>query len=141
MQDALVGLGCRIQLVFGFLYLTQADCSRHVNDDIAGCLADSNGFAIGPAGRATVSLELVSNPQLPDSGSADRQVIGVQILQSAVRLGNDGFHLVLSDSHQGPYGGNMPDEVAGLVVCLGTLQGCFGRLQFRFDARKKAGHR
>jgi hypothetical protein len=38
--------------------------------------------------------------QRPCSGSADGQVVGVQILQGAARLGNDGFYIVLS------YGGS-----------------------------------
>ena len=91
-------------------------------------LADGYGFGIGLAGCGTVSLKLVGIPQRPGSGSADRQVVGVQILQGAARLGNDGFYLVLGDSQRGPYGGNMPDKVSGLVVWLGALQGCFSSL-------------
>ena len=36
-----------------------------VIDDIPRCLADSDGFGIGLAGRGTVSLELVGIPQRP----------------------------------------------------------------------------
>ena len=86
------------------------------------------GFGIGLAGRGTVSLELVGKPQRPGRGSADRQVVGVQILQGAARLGNDGFCLVLSDRQRGPYGGNMSDKVSGLVVWFGALQGGFSSL-------------
>jgi hypothetical protein len=46
------------------------------------------------------SLELVGNHQQPGRSSAERQVVGVQILQGAARLDNDSFHLVLVDSQR-----------------------------------------
>ena len=52
---------------------------------------------------------------------ADRKVIGVQILQSAARLGNDGFCLVLRNGQHGPDGGNMSDKISCFVVRLVTL--------------------
>ena len=55
------------------------------------CLADRYGFGIGLAGRGTVSLKLIGIPQRPVRGSAERQVVGVQILQGAARLGNAWF--------------------------------------------------
>ena len=77
VQDALVGLDCQIQLVVCFLDVTQADGSPYVDDDIAGCLAERDGFGIGPAGCSTVSLEEGGKPQRPESGSAGSQVAGV----------------------------------------------------------------
>lgn len=75
------------------MYIAQTGCSRYIDDRIPRRLTDRYGFGIGLSGRGTVSLKLVGNPQLPDRGRADRQVIGVQILQGAARLGNDGFYL------------------------------------------------
>ena len=66
---------------------------------------------------------MVGKPQRPDCPKAERQVVGVQILQGAARLGDHGFCLVLSERQRGPGGGNLPDQVAGLVVRLGALQG------------------
>ncbi len=128
LQDAPVALGRQRELVFCFLYLAQTGCSRYGDHDISRCLADRYDFGIGLAGRGTVSLELIGIPQRPVSGSADRQVVGVQILQGAPRLGNDGFHLVGRDSQHGPYGGNMSDKVSGFVIWLGLLQGSFSSL-------------
>jgi len=57
VQDALVGLYRQIKLIVCFLDVTQADGRPYVDDDIAGCLADSHGFGVGPAGCGTVSLK------------------------------------------------------------------------------------
>jgi hypothetical protein len=62
LQDAPVGLGCQVELVACFLHVAQADGRQDNGEDIPGCLAESNGFGIGPAGRGTVSLEHVGNP-------------------------------------------------------------------------------
>ena len=67
LQDTPVGLGRQIELVFQFLYLAQAGCSQYGDEDIPGRLADRYGFGIGPAGRGTVSLEMVGKPQRPGS--------------------------------------------------------------------------
>jgi hypothetical protein len=67
-------------------------------------------------------------PQRPGSGSADSQVISVQILQGAARLGNDGFYVVLNDGQGGPHGGNTSYEVSPLIIWLGALQDCFGSM-------------
>ena len=82
VQDALVGLGRQSELVFCFLDVAQADGRQEGKEDIPECLAERNGFGIGPAGCGTVSLELVGKPQRPVSGRAERQVVGVQILQA-----------------------------------------------------------
>lgn len=123
LQGAPVGLGRQIELVVCFLYGAQADCSHYGGDNIPRRLADRYGFGIGPAGRGAVSLEMVGISQLPGSESAERQVVGVQILQGAARLGNDGFYLVQSGSERGSYGGNTSDNISGFVVRLGALQG------------------
>jgi hypothetical protein len=39
-------------------------------------------------------------------------------------VGNDGFYLLLTNSHHGPCGGNLSYKILGLVVWLGALQGC-----------------
>jgi hypothetical protein len=128
LQGAPVGLGCQIELVFGFLQAAQADGSRYSEDDIPRRLTNGYDFGIRPAGRGTVSLDMVGKPQFPDRRSAESQVVGMQILQSTARLGYDGFYLVLINSHRGPNGGNTSDKISGLVVWLGTLQSCLSRL-------------
>ncbi len=86
-------------------------------------LGDRYGFGIGLAGCGTFSLELVGNPQRPVCPKAGRQVVGVQILQGTARLGDHGFWLVVGERQRGPGGGNLSNQVAGLVVRLGALQG------------------
>ncbi len=127
-QDMPVGLGCHMELVFRHLYAGQAGCCQDVRIEVPRCLADRYGFSIGPGGRGPLSLSLVGNPQLPGSRSAVCQVVGMQILQGTARLGNDGFYIMLTDSHHGPQGGNMSYKVLDLVVCLGTIQSCFSSL-------------
>ena len=83
---------------------------------------------------------MVGIPQLPGSGSAESQVTGMQILQGAARLGNDGFYLVLSGSQRGPYGGNTSYKVSGFVVRLGALQSGFSSLQLLFDLGRLASN-
>src|SRR5207248_5383117 len=123
-----VGLGRQVKPVFSFLYLAQTGCSRYGVDRIPKRLTDRNDFGIGPAGRGTVSLELIGISQRPVSGSAERQVVGAQMLQGAARLGNDGFSIVLNDSQRGPHGGNTSDKVLGPVVWFGALQCGFSSL-------------
>ena len=65
-------------------------------------VAERDDFGIGLAGCGTVSLELIGISQRPVSGGAERQVVGVQILQGAARLGNDGFCIVLMNSQLWP---------------------------------------
>jgi hypothetical protein len=95
-------------------------------------LSDSFGFGIGLTGRGTVPLELVSKPQRPESSTAESQVIGLQVLQGAVRLVDHGFGLVVGERQRGSYGGNLPIQVAGLVIEIGILQGLFSLLEFLF---------
>jgi hypothetical protein len=109
-------------------HLAQAGRSHYGHDAMPDRLADGYGFRISLAGRGTVSLKLISNPQRPCGGSADRQVVGVQILKGAARLGDDGFHILLNDGQSGPYGGNVSYQVSGLLIRRGLLQGCFSRL-------------
>ncbi len=141
VQDAPVGLGCQSKLGVCFLDVTQADGRPYVQDEIAGCLAQSDGFGIGPTGGCPVSLQEGGKPQRPERGSAGSQVAGVQILQGAARLGHDGVQLVGRNSQHGPDSGNLPDNVSGRIVPLLALHRGFGRLQFLFDAGKKARHR
>ena len=130
LQDAPVGLGRQMRA--GFLLPVCAPRPIAAIMAMTVCpdrLADGQGFGIGLAGCGTVSLELIGISQRPGDASAERQVVGVQILQGAARLGNDGFRLMPSDRQRGPYGGDPSDKVAGLVVRLGALQGRFSRLQ------------
>src|SRR3989440_8779241 len=69
LQDALVGLGRRIELVVCFLYVAQADGRQDGGEDIPSCLAERDAFSIGPAGGSTISLEERGKPQCPVSGS------------------------------------------------------------------------
>ena len=123
LQATPKGLGRLIKVIFKFLYCAQADCSHYGHTDIPGRLADSYGFGIGLTGRGTVPLDLVGKPQRPDSSNAGKQVVGGQILQGAARLGDHGFWLVAGERQRGPGGGNLSNQVAGLVVRLGALQG------------------
>ena len=61
-------------------------------------------------------------------GRADKQIVGVQVLQSPARLGNDGFDITLNESQRGSHGSNTSDKVLGTVVWLGISQGCFSSL-------------
>jgi hypothetical protein len=62
LQDALVGLRRLIKFVFGFLYLTQADCRQDCGEDIAASLAESYAIGKGMAGCVTLALEDVGKP-------------------------------------------------------------------------------
>src|SRR4028119_343873 len=116
------------QLVVRFLYLTEIYRSRYSVDGIPKRLTGRYDFRIGPAGRGPVSLKLMGMPQRPGSSGADRQVLGVQILQGTARLGNDGLCIVLNDSQRGAHGGDTSNKVPGFVVRLGAVQGCFSSL-------------
>ena len=107
-----------MELVVCFLYLAQTECSRCRVDGSPKRLTDRYDFGIGPAGRGTVSLELIGMPQRTVGGSAERQVVGVQILQGAARLGKQGFYIVLDDRQQWPAWRQYARKVAGLVVWL-----------------------
>src|SRR5262245_58343556 len=111
-----------MELVVCLLYVAQADCRQYSGEDIPGCLAERYGFSIGLAGRSTVSLEIVGITQRPVSVSAQRQVVGVQILQGAARLDKHGFYLVPGESQRSPCGGDLSNKILGLVVRLGALQ-------------------
>ena len=64
----------------------------------------------------------------------------MQVLQGAARLDDRGFRLVLEVRQRGSDGGNLPDQVAGLVIKVGGLQAFFSRLQFLFDTGCLSGH-
>jgi len=113
---------------FVFKRLRMITCQLQATPKGLGRLAYSYGFGIGLTGRGTVPLDLVSKPQRPDSSNAGEQVVWVQILQGAARLSDHGFWLVAGESQSGPCGGNLSNQVAGLVVDLGALQGCFSSL-------------
>ena len=83
-----------MKLVVGFLDVAQADGRQDGGEDIPGGLAERDGFGHGLAGRGPVALEQVGIPQRPVRVGAQRQVVGVQILQGAARLGQHGFDLV-----------------------------------------------
>ena len=138
LQDAPVGPCRQRQLVVCFLYLAQTECRRDGVDGIRKRLTDRYDFGIGPAGRGTVALELMGIAQRVGRGSADRQVVRVQILQGAARLGNDGFCIVLNDGQRGPYGGNPSDKVPGPVIWFAACKGCFSSLEFLFDGGMSA---
>ena len=73
------------------------------------------------------------------SGSADRQVVRAQILQSAPRLRIDGFGIVLNDGQRRPYGGNSSDEVPRPVIRFGARrQSSFSSLEFLLDGSMSA---
>ena len=94
----------------------------------------ANAVGIGPAGRGAVALELVGVGQGPGGGSAHGQVVGVQIGQGALRLGENGFCIVLGHRHGGPNGGDMADQVTNLVVRLDVPQRGLRRLQLLLHA-------
>ena len=65
---------------------------------------------------------------------AHGQVVGVQILQRAARLGNDGCRIVLNDGQRGAYGSNASRKDAAPDIWFGALrQGGFSSLQLLFD--------
>ena len=70
LQRAPVAFGRLMELVVRFLYLGQAGCGQNSEVNIPGRLPDRHGFAIDPAGRGTVPLELVTKPQRPGSSTA-----------------------------------------------------------------------
>src|SRR5258708_27359635 len=81
LQDAPVGLGGQRELVFGFLYVAQADCRQDGGEDIPRCLAERDGFSKGPAGTGTVSQEAAGKPLRPASRRAESKVCGGVVLQ------------------------------------------------------------
>src|SRR5829696_1757343 len=100
-----------MEVVICFLYLCEREGSRRGIDGIPKRLTDRYDFGIGLAGGGTVSLKLVGMPQRIRSGSADRQVIWVQIFQRATRLNKDCFYIVLNNRQGCPHGGDAPYEV------------------------------
>jgi hypothetical protein len=108
------------------LQLTEIYRGRNGVDGIPKRLTGGYDFGVGPAGRGAVSLELMGVPQRPGGGDADGQVVRVQMLQGAARLGDDGFCVVLNYGQRGPQGGDTPNKVLGSVVWFGALQGRFG---------------
>ena len=144
LQGAPVAFGRLIKLVVRFLYLGQAGCGQNREVNIPGRLPDSHGFAIDPAGRGTVPLELVTKPQGPRSSTAVWQAIGVQVLEGAARLNDRGVWVVPEDRQSGSDTGNLSDQVAGVVIRTGILpngsQSSLSRLQFLFDTGCLSGH-
>ena len=67
-ENAAIGLGGQMELVFCFLHVAQAGCGAHVDDDIPGRLANRHGFGIGLAGGGAVALEVVGEAQVADDG-------------------------------------------------------------------------
>jgi hypothetical protein len=116
LQNAPVGPGRQMGLVVCLLQRGQSDRRHEREDGIPGRLAGAYDLGIGPAGRGTVAPEVVGVPEFPGGGRAEGQVVGVQILQSAARLGNDRLHLMLSGGQRGPDGSNTSDNVSGLVI-------------------------
>ena len=108
--------------------MTEIYRSRYGVDGFPNRLTGSYDFVISFPGGGTVSLKLMGMPQRPGSGAAERQVVGMQILQGTARLGNDGFCIVLNNGQRGPHGGNTSYKVSGSVVWFGAVQGCFGGL-------------
>ena len=62
----------------------------------------------------------------------------MEILQSAARLSNDGFRVVLDDRQRCADRGDSAHEVAEPVILFAALQGCFSSLQFLFDGGMSA---
>ena len=138
LQDAMVGRSRPMELIFCLLDRAQAGCSCYGEEDVPRRLAERNRFGIGLAGGSSISLQEVGIPQYTVSDRAEKQVLGVQVLQGAARLGQHGFYLELIRRQDGPAGGNLSDQVLGRVIGLGALQGSFGNAQFLFDTGRLA---
>ena len=93
-----------------------------------------------PSSRARVMASVVGKPQCPDSSTAKRQVVGVQVLQGVARLDDRFLRLVSEERQRGPDRGNLSNQVAGLVIKVGILHDFFSRLQFLFDAGGPSSH-
>src|SRR5688500_4798601 len=105
-----------MKLVICFLNLAETERSRCSVDGIPKRLTNRYHFGIGTAGCGTVSFKLIGISQRISSGSAKRQVVGVQILQGAARLGNDSFCIVVNNSQGSTHGGDTPYNVLGLII-------------------------
>jgi hypothetical protein len=137
-QDMPVGLGRLRELVVHLLDIAQAEGRQDGMKDIPSCLAERQALSIGPAGCGTVSQQEVSKPQRKVRVRAHRQVIGVQILQGAARLGKHGLYRVASERQCSPGGGDPSYRVPGLSVWLGVAKASFRRLELLFHAGRMA---
>ena len=100
--------------------------------------AERDDVGIGPAGGGPVALELMGIAQRVGRGGADRQVVRVQILQGAARLGNDGFDIVLNDRQRGPDRGNPSDQVRVLSSGSRACRAASAAWSFCFDGGMSA---
>ncbi len=122
LQDTPVGIGRQMSWFSASCKLPRPVVANMLTMTFPDAWLVDIGLGIGLAGRGAVSLKLVGIPQLPDSGSADRQVVGVQILQGAVRLGNDCLYLVLTEPPTWPvWRQYVPQDLGSCRPALSSL--------------------
>ncbi len=115
----LEALDGQIELVVHLLNEAQADPSHDVVD-LFSRLAHGDGFGVRTPRLGAVSLELVGVGQLDDRGGAEREVVGVQVLEGTARLAEDGLRVVPGEGQRRPHGGDATDEVPVPIVCPGA---------------------
>src|SRR5690349_23092661 len=98
LQDVTISLCCPMELVVGFLYVSQTNRRQDGGEGRPGSLTERDRFRVGATRSDAVSLEHIRYAQCPVGVRARGKVAEGKKIESATRLNQHRFCIILSES-------------------------------------------